>query len=88
MTDDVKALIAEARNRTTEHARQNPEGSVDLAFRLADALEAATAAPVVDPALAVRMADDYLEKHRVSESWRIIDALRDTLVRVMDGRTP
>ena len=44
MTDDVKALIAEARNRTTAHARQNPEGSVDLALRLADALEAATVA--------------------------------------------
>jgi len=29
----------------------------------------------------IRIADDWLESHRVSESWRIINGLRDALVR-------
>lgn len=43
MTTDIAALIAEARARTVAHARQNAEGSIDLAHRLADALESLTA---------------------------------------------
>lgn len=43
--------------------------------------------PIVRPPLAIQMADEYLTKHRVSETWRLIDMLRDALVRAMD-RTP
>jgi len=32
----------------------------------------------------VKIADDWLESNRVSESWRIIDMLRNQLVREVD----
>ena len=35
---------------------------------------------------AVREADEWLAEHRVSESWRVINRLRDTLVRTTDDR--
>lgn len=44
--------------------------------------------PIVRPPLAIQMADEYLNKHRVSETWRLIDMLRDALVRAMDNATP
>lgn len=92
MNDDVKRAIRACLNEADECERHgSPMSARDLRdhLRMAlSALEAATVAPAVNPPLAVRMADDYLEKHRVSESWRIIDMLRDALVRVMDGRTP
>ena len=37
---DPKAIADELRARTTEHARQNPEGSVDLALRAAGTIDA------------------------------------------------
>lgn len=80
MTDDVKALIAEARNRTTEHARQNPEGSVDLAFRLAAALEAATVAPAVDRQALARYF--YMRNGGTEKNW---DYLAE---RIRAGREP
>lgn len=33
---------------------------------------------------AVKIADEWLHEHRVSESWRIINMLRDELVRATD----
>lgn len=36
--------------------------------------------------LTIKLADEYLEKYRVSQSWRLISNLRDALVRVIDER--
>ena len=36
----------------------------------------------------VNLADEWLAEHRVSESWRMISALRDGLVRQVDASRP